>query len=150
MQRFRTRSDIIIYAQERAPSRSCRRAFEHTVELLGAFDPLTVHGYPGWLLRVTSVHKREWLVAVAITPIANREPVVVWVDEIHWERWAGNPARTPATLYEGDNPGEYARCCKEAIYDRADRETGRMDTTGGRTEDSGDSDESPVHPPDDQ
>lgn len=146
---FRTRNDVILYAQARAPSRACRRAFENKVELLGGFEPLHPLGYlPGWLLRVTSIHGRMWLIAVTISAVCPNNPLVDELDCIPWERWTGHTDRIPVTIYDGDNPWDYARRRKEAIDVRTKRTTEGVDTDKRCTEDCGEGNGLPIQPSD--
>lgn len=114
--RFQSRSDLCLYAAKHVPLRSCARAInEGRVELLGGFSSIPPLSDPGFLLKVTSRHGREWIIAISIDEIKHRYKVWIAGPEIPWWYWMGcvDGPRRPA--YDGDHPMKYAEKQKEAF-----------------------------------
>ncbi len=75
-----------------------------TVEHLGGFSRVPPTSHPGWIVRVTSVHDREFIVAV----IAYQSRYGIRVlGEVPWLNWAGTPGEVQPGLMNGDNPWSY-------------------------------------------
>lgn len=110
--RIRTRSDLLWYIQEHAPSGACRRAvIEGEVVVLGGFRVIPPNGWGGWIVRVTSVRGKDWLVAVTLHPTKHLYHARM-VEKIPWAWWLGilGPA-FEENIMAGDIPlqAEHAR-----------------------------------------
>lgn len=120
MHHFSRRSQIVEYAEAHVPSRACARAFTTgSVEFLGGFYSIPPGDRPGWILRVTSCHKRIWYLAVAVDEI--KHGYAVYFLEGHrvpWRQWASLwPEQPWGPLFDGDNP-EFCHARKLEAPDR--------------------------------
>lgn len=108
--RIRTRSELLWYVAEHAPSGACRRAVvEGEVVVLGGFTPIQPWGEPGWIVKVVSVHGKMWLVAVTIH-VRNHHYRVGVIEKIPWDKWLGFRGFTFVyDLIQGDIPLQAAR-----------------------------------------
>lgn len=113
--RIRTRSDLLWYIQEHAPSGACRRAvIEGQVSVLGGFNVIPPNGWEGWIVKVTSVHGKDWLVAVTVHPTKHFYYVRM-IDKIPWAWWVGTvPSLPPYAITNGDVPLQAARTRRQA------------------------------------
>jgi hypothetical protein len=71
------------------------------VEVLGGFNPLPTSDSPGFLVRITSVYKSTYIVAV----VADHRPRWFRVKDFSWRHYVGDIASNP--LYQGDEPEAY-------------------------------------------
>jgi hypothetical protein len=94
--------------------RAVQRAInEGTVEVLGGFHAIPPSVRSGWMLKITSKHKRTW--AVAVTPNDITHTYQVWIaDRVPWEKWAGDLYRNHP-VYDGDDPLEYLTKYRETL-----------------------------------
>lgn len=117
MQHITTRTELINFICENisqsAIVRACYRSKE-SVKVLGGFSNISPGTSPGWLVVVTSVHGRMWLVAV--TSDDHKHVFRTWIAEsIPWENYVGQRNRGEYNIFDGDNPNqawlakEYAR-----------------------------------------
>jgi len=81
---------------------------EGTVEVVGAFH-LISPAYPGgWIVRVTSIYKRTWNIAISPLMTGGKNPYWVRIiPKILWKHWAGRTGG--GSLCNGDHPDEYRR-----------------------------------------
>ena len=114
MQRIKTRTQLINFICENIPQSAIVRACHNgTVQVLGGFDIVPPGTKPGWIVAVTSVHGRTWLVAV--TPDDHRHVFKVGiVESIPWPYYVGKSGRN--SIYDGDNPDQACRA-KEQYND---------------------------------
>ena len=105
MVHFQTKNHLLMWLEKNCPRKSIVRALrDGTVEHLGGFStvPPTVH--PGWIVRVTSIHDKEWIVAV----IAYQNQYGIRVlNEVPWLNWIGDQDRSDSSLISGDDPQGY-------------------------------------------
>jgi len=102
--RIRTRSELILYIAEHAPSGACRRAVtEGKVVVLGGFAKIWPMDQDGWIVRVTSVHNKNWMVAVTIHP-TNHRYYIFEIGKIPWANWVGNKFGPTDDIQNGDIP----------------------------------------------
>ncbi len=109
MQRIETRTDLIQFICESIPQHVIARACHTgTVQVLGGFDSIPPSGQPGWIVSVTSIHGRTWLVTV----IANDHRHIFQAgttESIPWESYMC-PSRHQQlegySIYFGDNPDQ--------------------------------------------
>ena len=104
MQRIETRVQLINFVCEnisrRAISRACHSG---TVQVMGGFSHVLPSQRPGWIVSVTSVHGRTWLVAV--TAHDHQHVFHAWVvEKIPWEYYVGTLGRETYSIYNGDHP----------------------------------------------
>jgi len=133
MMRFHTRSELIQYARDGAPSSACKRAMLHDVVLLGKFVPIPPFDSPGgWMMVVHSKHGREWILAVVLASQPGQPPTVREADVFPWHCWAGDPAKASRTLDNGDLPGYNAMMMKGDTDDTTTEAPGDRDP-GGRS-----------------
>lgn len=75
------------------------------VEFLGGFSEIPPQAQPGWIVRVTSIHDRVWLLGVVPDKVRLTFHIYL-LKKIPWETWT-DP--TGDSLYDGDHPDEYAQ-----------------------------------------
>ena len=104
MERIETRVQLINYICDHAPQSAIARACHTgTVEVLGGFSCIPPGTRPGFIVSITSVHKRTWLVAV--TTDDHKHIFYVWVVEsIPWEYYVGSEHSSHYSIYNGDDP----------------------------------------------
>lgn len=107
MVHFQTKNHLLMWLEKNCPRKSIVRALRNgTVEHLGGFSTIPPTSHPGWIIRVTSVHDREYIVAV----IAYQSRYGIRVlSEVPWIHY-GLPeyaVKVPGGLYNGDNPEAY-------------------------------------------
>jgi hypothetical protein len=102
---LQTRSDLIALVARHAPSKACARAIsEGRATVLGGFA--APKHLPCFIVRVTSKHDREWLIAVDVDEAAYRFRVRS-VEAVPWQHWDGrSDGKRP--LIDGDRPREMA------------------------------------------
>lgn len=113
--RIRTRSELLWYIAEHAPSGACRRAIvEGKVVVLGGFCVIPPNGWKGWIVKVTSIHGKDWLVAVTLHPTKHHYYVRM-VEKVPWAWWVGVVASIPLHgIMDGDIPIQAARARRQA------------------------------------
>ena len=104
MQRINIRTELIYFIREdisrSAISRACLNG---TVQVVGGFSQIHPLPNPGWIVSITSIHGRTWLVAV--TADDHNHIFHAWVTEsIPWKNYVGIPDRGFYSIYDGDNP----------------------------------------------
>ncbi|KKM80084.1 hypothetical protein LCGC14_1343430 [marine sediment metagenome] len=89
MVHFQTRDHIIAWLEKHCPRKSIVRAInEGTTELLGGFSQIPPSNRSGWIVRVTSVPGRVWLVAVS--PNKSQTDYEIRIPkEVPWAKWSG-------------------------------------------------------------
>jgi len=113
---IKIRTDLILFAQAHCESRACERAFTTgKVVVLGGFSSIPPSTNPGWILLVTSIHKRTWIIGVEADDIQHRYHVRE-LDKIPWAKWAGGWASTllRPSLLNGDKPSAALFACRQA------------------------------------
>jgi hypothetical protein len=118
MNHFRTPHDVISALLVRSPYRSMARAMtEGKVEFLGGFSEVPPEARPGWIVRITSVYKRMWIMGVV--PEEELHTISIKrLTDIPWEYWVGP---TGNRLYDGDDPNEAERLknlCSDQTLER--------------------------------
>ena len=101
MVHFQSKNHLLMWLENNCPRKAVVRALlEGTVEYLGGFSTIPPTTQPGWITKVTSIHGKEWIVAV----IAYRNKYGIRIlSEVPWRWWDGNAGRC-ADLMNGDNP----------------------------------------------
>ena len=106
MQRIRTRTELIEAIcgslGQRAITRACHAG---TVEVAGGFSRIPPSPLPGWIVTITSVHERTWM--VALVPDDHRHTFhAMMIQEIPWKYYVGRdgPCAGEYSVYDGDNP----------------------------------------------
>lgn len=97
---FRDKNDIIRWLEKHCPRKAIVRSLNNA-ELLGGFDPIPPNTRPGWIVRVTSVHKRKWIVAI-IPCVGKPDCEIRILKYVPWGNYIGGPFTNP--VYSGDNP----------------------------------------------
>lgn len=101
--RIRTRSELLWYIAEHAPSGACRRAVvEGEVTVLGGFDHLPPIDRAGWVVRIQSVHDKVWLVAVYARQMDHGYHIGE-IERIPWRHWRG-VIENGMSIMNGDIP----------------------------------------------
>lgn len=78
-----------MFAQAFCESNACERAFlTGKVVVLGGFSSIPPSTNPGWILLVTSIHHRTWIIGVETNDIKHRYQVRT-LDKIPWAKWVG-------------------------------------------------------------
>jgi hypothetical protein len=122
---FQDRSELVAFVGRQAPTPAIRRAcVEGTVEVLGAFYTTCSSNavlVPGFMVRVTSRHGREWLVSVC--PSADQREWVLCVrSAVRWEHYTAESTvsgRAYYSIYAGDHPLKYLSLKTEALNEAA-------------------------------
>ena len=120
MQRIETRTQLINFICENISRRAIVRACHHSeglVQVMGGFSQIPPSPEPGWIVSITSVHGRTWLVAV--TSDDHRHVFKSWiVKKIPWEYYIGKIGQE-YSIYNGDNPEQacLARDSNDRIKD---------------------------------
>ena len=74
--------------------------------MCGGFHRIPPLSATGFVVRVTSVHGHQWVVAVV--PFENsKQWLVCLVDQVPWDQWIDARARTSYSIYRGDHPAQY-------------------------------------------
>lgn len=104
MQRIETRTQLINFICENISQNAIVRAcYRGTVRVLGGFSRVPPSTAPGWIVAVTSIHDRTWLVAV--TTDDHRHIFHAWVtNAIPWRYYVGRMDRGEYSIYDGDDP----------------------------------------------
>lgn len=99
MKPINTKHDLIELAARNAPTKACAVVIgKDGATVLGGFT--AAEGYPGWIVRVTSLTGREWLIGVWVDEPA-RKYRVTYPDQVPWAAWLGTGnGRRP--LIDGD------------------------------------------------
>lgn len=100
------RLDLIEMVSARAPSSACRRAcLNGKVEVLGGFRVIPPSTLPGWMVLVTTVHGKDYAVAVTADQAMHRYRV--WIaDKVPWGEWLGFIG--DYSVRSGDHPTLYS------------------------------------------
>ena len=108
MQRIETRTQLINFICEDIRQYSIVRACHHpegSVHVMGGFSRVPPSEKPGWIVSITSVFGRTWLVVV--TPHDHQHIFKSWItDSLPWEYYIGKLDRGEDSIYDGDNPGQ--------------------------------------------
>jgi hypothetical protein len=120
MQHFRDRNDLVNWLETQPLRKAISRALdEGTAEVIGAFNFIPASreytSYPGgWIVRITSIHRRTWILAISPLMTGGGHPYWIRViPEIPWEYWAGRP--DGGSLCNGDHPEKYRRLKDESV-----------------------------------
>lgn len=107
MKHIRNRNDLIEFLEGEITWPAVLRALLHKNELLGAFNRIIANSTikPGWIIRVTSKTKRQWILGVVPGLFITDDPVIWYLKEIPWKCWVGDVSENP--LFQGDNPEKY-------------------------------------------
>ena len=102
MVHFQTKNHLLMWLEKNCPRKSIVRALrDETVEHLGGFSKIPPTSHPGWIVRVTSIHDKEFIVAV----IAYQSRYGIRVlSEVPWRYWCGQQGEVESSLINGDNP----------------------------------------------
>lgn len=105
MVHFQTRDHIIAWLERHCPRKAIVRAIdEGKIELLGGFSQIPPSNHHGWIVRVTSIHKRVWL--VAIIPNKRQTDYEIRIPkEVPWKYWCGD--FFTHKIFQGDKPWLY-------------------------------------------
>ena len=102
---FQSKNHLLTWLENNCPRKAVVRALlEGTVEYLGGFSKIPPTTQPGWITKVTSIHGREWIVAVIA--YQNRYGIRI-LSEVPWRWWNGDPDAGSGTLFGGDDPDKY-------------------------------------------
>lgn len=101
---FSTRKELIDFIESHIVYGYIKRAIrEGEIENYGAFEVAAVgHKEPGWVLKVTSTHKRVVYVSIVC---GQRYRIIVSDEEPMWKYWVGGECANE--LYLGDHPDTY-------------------------------------------
>lgn len=103
MVHFQTKNHLLMWLETNCPRKGIVRALrDGTVELLGGFSLIPPSKYPGWIVRVTSAHGKESIVAVIAYQNRCGIRVLKTLTWECWKHWIGGDN----DLYKGDNPNK--------------------------------------------
>lgn len=109
---FKSREHLI-QALSRAPlRRSIIRALDDPlaeVVNLGGFYHIPPGDHPGFIVAVTSRHKKTWYVAAVMRGMTS---VIRVIPDVQWQWWAGSESNNP--LYTGDYADVFRALSKKA------------------------------------
>lgn len=101
----RIRSDFILWVAEHAPRPSVSRSIlAGDVEVLGGYTQIPPSTNPGWIIKTTSRHGKEYIIAVTLK---ERVLHVRLIKKIPWEHYNGKLNRGMYCIYDGDEPRKY-------------------------------------------
>lgn len=104
--RIHTRNDLIKFIEDNAPFTGVLRAALNHNENLGGFSNLSVNHGGGWIVRLTSKFKKQWLIAVEPDKtVASKYRIWVLFSGVPWKFWRGDKSKNK--LYHGDHPEKY-------------------------------------------
>lgn len=104
MQRIQTRTELINFICDNITQRAIVRACHNgKIQVLGGFSKIPPSRRPGWIVSVTSVYGRTWLVVVMSDDHRHIFRTGI-VDSIPWEYYVGRTDRGEYSIYDGDNP----------------------------------------------
>ncbi|MHA1961928.1 MAG: hypothetical protein ACW99U_17100 [Candidatus Thorarchaeota archaeon] len=110
---FQTKNHLLMWLEANCPRKAIVRALrDGTVEHLGGFSRIPPTSHPGWITRVTSIHDKEFIVAVIA--YQNRYGIRV-LGEIPWKYWCNVNAWGKPGLMAGDDPYTYHTKMVEAL-----------------------------------
>ena len=102
---FQSRENIIDWLIDNCPRPAIERALiDGRVEFLGGFNPIPPSTLPGWILKVISLHDKQWIIAVLANDIKHVHEIRI-IKTILWENWIGTDHCNK--LFSGDNPKKY-------------------------------------------
>jgi len=104
VQRLESRTQLVNFICENIAQNAIVRACHNgTVKVLGGFSIIPPGTAPGWIVAITSVHGRTWMVAV--TSDDHRHIFHAWIaNRIPWKYYVGRADRGEYSIYDGDNP----------------------------------------------
>jgi len=103
MRGFDSRDGLVDWLEKNIARKAIVRAMdEGTVEVMGGFSTISPTTFPGWIVRVTSIHKKIWNIAILA---ANGKLEIRIINKLPWGMWAGEHSEN--TLYTGDYPKQY-------------------------------------------
>jgi hypothetical protein len=113
MVHFQTRGHIVSWLMRHCPRKAIVRAMnDGKVELLGGFNSIPPRSYHGWILRITSVYNRVWI--LAITPNKKGDDYAIReLKDVPWASWCGDA--NGGGLYRGDKPWLYQSIKERAV-----------------------------------
>lgn len=103
--RIRTRNNLIEFIENNAPTKSIFRAVLNHNENLGGFRRFDWQLGGGWIVRVTSKHNRQWLLAIHFNENTFSGYLIWVISKVPWQYWEGDKSENP--LYQGDDPITY-------------------------------------------
>lgn len=106
---FQSKENIIDWLIENCPRPAIVRALEQgKIEYLGGFDPIPPSTLPGWIIKVISIHDKQWNIAILANDIKHGYEIRI-IKTIPWKNWIGtdylaNHKSFRIELFSGDNP----------------------------------------------
>lgn len=100
MQYIRNRNELIEWLEENIPIKAIVRALlEGEHEVLGAFREIPPGNEPGWIVKITSAHRKVWYVVIQGDRVKHRYTLRC-IDSPPWQYWVGDQSDNP--MYRGD------------------------------------------------
>lgn len=112
MTHFQTEKDVINWLIDNCPRPAIERALtDGRVEYLGGFNPIPPSTLPGWIVKITSVYDKQWIVAILADSIKHRYEIRI-IKTVPWKNWMGTDPffghkKFMSKLFSGDNPERY-------------------------------------------
>jgi len=117
---FQNKNHLLSWLEKKCPRKGIVRALrDGTVEHLGGFSRIPPTSHPGWIVRVTSIHGKEFIVAVIAYQLRYGIRVL---SEVPWLCWAGDCGGSP-NLMNGDQPSEYGYIILDQVLDETNEVT---------------------------
>ena len=114
MQRIDTRTELINFICENisqyAVVRACHSS-EGSVQVMGGFSQVRPLSASGWVVSITSVHGRTWIIAVTTDDHRHVFKVGI-IESIPWRFYIGRDDQAEYSIYNGDNPKQACRARK--------------------------------------
>lgn len=105
MVHFQTKNHLLMWLENNCPRKGIVRILrDGHAEHLGGFSTIPPTVRPGWIVRITSTHGKEFIVAVIA--YQNRYGIRM-LNEVPWRYWVGSTAKNRTAFMNGDNPVTY-------------------------------------------
>ena len=103
MKYFKTKDNLLEWLIYNCPRKAIVRSLlTKGAELLGGFSLIPPSARPGWIVRVTSIYGKKWI--VAIIPAEGRPDYEIRIlKHVPWENYVGGVNE----VYQGDKPLYY-------------------------------------------
>lgn len=105
---LQSKENIIDWLIDNCPRPAIVRALDHgKIEFLGGFNPISPSTLPGWIIKVTSLHDKQWNVAILANDTKHCYEIRI-IKTIPWKNWVGTDFWSDNSfrikLFSGDNP----------------------------------------------
>lgn len=108
---LQSKENIIDWLIDNCSRPAIARALDQgKIEFLGGFKPIPPSTLPGWILKVISIHNKQWNIVVLANDTKHCYEIRI-IETVPWKNWVGtafwNDDRFREKLFSGDNPELY-------------------------------------------